>query len=60
MIPEEARSRLRQAVPEPKTVLTFEGIHMGVGPNKMVLLKKIIAASRTWLIENGAINRIPE
>jgi hypothetical protein len=44
-------------VPEPKTVITFDGDHMGVGPDKMALLQKIIETSKTSLIENGAINR---
>jgi hypothetical protein len=46
-------------LPEPKTVITFEGNHMGVGPDKMALLQKIIATSKNWLIENGAINHGP-
>ena len=29
---------------------------MGVGPDKMALLQDIIATSKEWLIENGAIN----
>ena len=56
LIPAAARNLLREAVPEPKTVITFEGNHMGVGPDKMALLQKIIETSRKWLIENGAIN----
>jgi len=48
------------AVPEPKTVITLEGIHLGVGPDKMALLQKIIATSKKWLIENGAINHGPD
>ena len=57
LIPEKARNRLREAAPEPKTVITFDGDHMGAGPDKMALLQKIIETSKTWLIENGAINR---
>jgi dienelactone hydrolase len=60
LIPETARNLLREAVPEPKTVITLEGIHMGVGPDKMGLLQKIIATSKKWLIENGAINNGPD
>lgn len=60
LIPEAARKLLREAVPEPKTVITFEGIHMGVGPGKMALLQKIIQTSKTWLMENGAVNNIPD
>jgi len=56
LIPEAARNLLRDAVPEPKTVITFEGNHMGVGPDKMALLQDIIATSKEWLIKNGAIN----
>ena len=59
-IPEAARNLLREAVPEPKTVITFEGNHMGVGTDKMPLLQKIIATSKKWLIENGAINHGPD
>lgn len=59
LIPEAARKLLREATPEPKTVITFEGTHMGVGPDKMALLQKIIETSKLWLIENGAINRGP-
>ena len=56
LMPEAARRCLREATPEPKTIVTFGGNHMGVGKEKMVLLQKIIATSRVWLIENGAIN----
>jgi hypothetical protein len=59
LIPEAARNLLREAVPEPKTIITLEGIHMGVGPDKMALLQKIIATSKKRLIENGAINKGP-
>ena len=60
LIPEAARNFLQEAVPEPKTVITIEGNHMGVGPEKMALLQKIIKTSKTWLIENGAINQGPD
>ena len=60
LIPETARNLLREAVPEPKTVITFEGTHMGVGPDKMALLEKIIETSKTWLIDNGAIKEGPD
>lgn len=59
LIPEAARHLLREAVPQPKTVIIFEGAHMGVGPDKMALLQKIIETSKKWLIENGAINMGP-
>lgn len=56
LIPEVARARLREAVPAPKTVITFSGDHMGVGDDKSILLQQIIAASKTWLVETGAVN----
>ncbi len=59
LIPAAARNLLREAVPEPKTVITLEGPHMGIGPDKMALLQKIIETSKKWLIENGAINKGP-
>ena len=59
LIPEAARNLLREEVPEPKTVITLEGPHMGVGPEKMALLQKIIETSKKWLIENEAINTGP-
>jgi hypothetical protein len=55
-IPERARRNLREAVPEPKTVVVFEGTHIGAGPKHLDLLQRIIETSRTWLIENGAVN----
>jgi len=60
LIPEAARNLMREAVPEPKTVITFEGTHLGVGPDQVALLQKIIETSKSWLIENGAINKAPD
>jgi surfactin synthase thioesterase subunit len=56
LMPEAARNRLREAVPQPKDVIVFNGAHMGVGPGKMELLDEIIRTSRTWLAANGATN----
>jgi hypothetical protein len=56
LIPEAARTRLREAVPPPKTVIAFNSDHMGVGRDKMALLQEIIEASKTWLTEKGAID----
>jgi hypothetical protein len=60
LIPQAARNFLQEAVPEPKTVISIEGNHMGVGPEKMALLQKIIKICQTWLIDNGAINPGPD
>jgi len=56
LIPAAARSSLRDAVPNPKDVVIFDGNHMGVGKDKLVLLQRIIQTSRNWLINNGAVN----
>jgi hypothetical protein len=55
LVPQRARARFRDAVPEPKTVTTFPGDHMGVGPGKAGLLQQIIDTSKSWLIDKGAI-----
>jgi len=54
-VPEEMRRCLREAVPEPKTVLVFPGTHIGVGPESLMLLQEVISASRAWLVENKAV-----
>ncbi len=59
LIPEAARKRLADAVPQPKTVVTLAGQHMGAGPDEAALLDTIIAASRDWLIANDAVNAPP-
>lgn len=56
LIPEAARAALRDAAPQPKTVVVLEGDHMGIGPDKAELLQKIIATSREWLAANKAVN----
>nr|MDP9128714.1 hypothetical protein [Pseudomonadota bacterium] len=56
LMPEKARTTLRDAVPEPKTIVVFDGNHMGVGPDKAELLAKIIRTSEDWLIKMGAVN----
>lgn len=58
LIPEPARARFRDAAPEPKTIITFEGDHMGVGSGKSALLQLIISASAAWLVQKGAVNPV--
>jgi hypothetical protein len=55
-VPPRAAARYRSLTPEPKTVVAFEGGHMGVGPGQLELLEKIIRASRAWLAEEKAID----
>jgi hypothetical protein len=57
LIPDAARARLRDAVPEPKEIATFEGVHMGVGADKLALLRDIMRVSRDWLLRQNAVNR---
>jgi dienelactone hydrolase len=54
--PDALRARLRQAVPDPKDVIVLEGPHLGLAPNKLALLDRIIEVSKHWLIESGAAN----
>ena len=58
LIPELLRENLRNAVPEPKQVIYFNSPHMGVGPDKLALLKQIIDTSTNWLVKSGAANNI--
>jgi dienelactone hydrolase len=56
LIPKPDRDNLRNAVPEPKDVIFFSGDHMGVGPDREILLDEITRESRSWLVRNGAVN----
>jgi len=56
LVPAGARAHLRNAVPEPKTVIVFKGDHMGVGRDKTGLLQEIVASSKAWLVEKGAVD----
>jgi hypothetical protein len=55
-VPAEAAARLRALTPAPKRIIAFGGGHMGVGPGQLELLARIIAESRSWLIQEGAAN----
>jgi pimeloyl-ACP methyl ester carboxylesterase len=55
-VPAAAAQRMRDLTPEPKTVVLLEGGHMGVGANQLALLEEIILVTRTWLVEQQAIN----
>jgi hypothetical protein len=50
-----AAERLRELVPEPRSVILVEGNHMGVGAEKQRLLREVIARTRSWLVDEGAI-----
>lgn len=55
LIAAAAADRLVELTPQPRTVVVIEGDHMGLGPEKRKLLAKVVALSRAWLIEQGAI-----
>lgn len=55
LIAAAAADRLVELTPQPRTVVVIEGDHMGLGPEKRKLLAKVVAVSRAWLIEQGAI-----
>jgi hypothetical protein len=42
--------------PEPRTIVRVEGDHMDVGPDRWTLLARVADVSRSWLIEQGAID----
>jgi dienelactone hydrolase len=55
LIAPEAAQRLAQLTPEPRTVVLIQGDHMGVGPDRWKLLARVIEVTRSWLVEQGAI-----
>jgi dienelactone hydrolase len=59
LIPARAAKTLRDATPQPRAEVAFEGDHMGVGPGQRALLDMIIRASTTWLLDQKAVNPPP-
>jgi hypothetical protein len=59
LIAHGAAERLSELTPEPRTVVHIPGDHMGVGPDKWRLLARVIDVSRSWLLEQGAIDPAP-
>jgi dienelactone hydrolase len=55
LIAPDAAERMRALTPQPRTVVLVEGGHVGVGKSKRELLAKIVAISRSWLHEHGAL-----
>lgn len=54
MVPLSLARRMQILKPEPKTVLDLEEGHMG--PARPELTRKVIAASRAWLVAQGALD----
>ncbi|MBI1206946.1 MAG: hypothetical protein GC191_06620 [Azospirillum sp.] len=57
LIPAAAFARLRDAVPEPKSVILFEGDHLVLGSNWPDLQARLVSAGRDWLSAEGAITK---
>ncbi len=55
LIVRAAAERFAELTPEPRTVVRIEGDHMGLG-DKWKLLAHVIDVSRSWLLEQGAID----
>lgn len=56
VVPPAAAERMRRLAPEPCTAILFEGAHVGVGEDRRKLLERVVAASRSWLVAEGAID----
>ena len=56
LIARAAAERLAALAPEPRTVVRIEGDHMGVGPEKLKRLGRVVDVTRSWLLEQGAID----
>ena len=54
LIPEASARLMEELTPEPKTVIRLEGGHIRGGRTE--LARTIVAISRGWLLERGAIN----
>jgi hypothetical protein len=54
-IPFDAAERMRELTPHPRTIILFEGEHIGVGAAKRNVLDPVVAASKSWLVDQGAI-----
>jgi len=54
-IPFAAAERMRRLTPHPRTILLFEGEHIGIAAAKRHLLESVVAASKSWLVDQGAI-----
>lgn len=56
LIAPAAAARMAELTPEPRTVVRIEGDHMGIGRERAKLLTRVVAETRAWLVEEGAID----
>lgn len=54
-IPLQAAERMRALTPPPRTVVLFEGVHLGLQEERRALLDDVVTVSMSWLVEHGAI-----
>jgi len=59
LIEPAAAERLRALTPSPRTDVRIEGDHMGVGAGRREVLRRVVEASRAWLVAEGAIAPAP-
>jgi dienelactone hydrolase len=56
LIARAAAERMEALTPEPRTIVRIEGDHMGRGAERWTLLARVVDVSRSWLVEQGAID----
>lgn len=57
IVDRRASARLEDLTPEPKTIIRIAGDHIGTG-DRQTLLAEAMAATRRWLIAEGAVNAV--
>ena len=56
IIDPQASAGLEQLTPQPKTMIRTDSDHIGTGPDRRRLLQEAMAATRHWLISEGAVD----
>lgn len=55
LVPRPSFEKLKELTPEPKTVVVLGGGHIGTKARQQALLEEIVALTRRWLIDQGAV-----
>jgi dienelactone hydrolase len=56
IVQSQASAKLEALTPQPKTIIHTEGDHIGTGSDRRELFANAMAATRLWLISEGAVN----
>jgi dienelactone hydrolase len=56
LIARSAAARMEALTPAPRTIVHIEGDHMGIGRDRWKLLARVVDVSRSWLVQQGAID----